>query len=37
MGSMEVRVEEKLTTKKKRVKGQPPKKIDCGRMWVNVR
>jgi hypothetical protein len=35
---MEVRVEKKLATKKKKkVKGQQPKNIDCGRMLVNVR
>jgi hypothetical protein len=32
---MEVRVEKKLAMKKKMVKGQQPKKIDCGRMLVN--
>jgi len=35
---MEVRVEKKIgNEKKKMVKGQHPKKIDCGRMLVNVR
>jgi hypothetical protein len=34
---MEVRVEKKLAMKKKMVKSQQPKKIDCGRMLVNVR
>jgi hypothetical protein len=33
---MEVRVEKKLAMKKM-VKGQQPKKIDCGKMSVNVR
>jgi hypothetical protein len=33
---MEVRVEKKMAMKKM-VKGQQPKKIDCGRMLVNVR
>jgi hypothetical protein len=34
---MEVRVGKKLAMKKQKVKGQQPKKIDCGRMLVNVR
>jgi hypothetical protein len=34
---MEVRVGKKLAMKKKMVQGQQPKKIDCGRMLVNVR
>jgi hypothetical protein len=34
---MEVRVEKKLATKNKMIKGQEPKKIDCGRMLVNVK
>jgi hypothetical protein len=34
---MEVRVGKKLAMKKTMVKGQQPKKIDCGRMFVNVR
>jgi hypothetical protein len=37
---MEVRVGKKLAMrkkKKKKVKGQQPKKIDCGRMLVNIR
>ncbi len=33
---MEVRVEKTLA-KTKKVKSQPPQKIDCGRMLVNVR
>jgi hypothetical protein len=37
MGSMEVRVGKRLEMKKKLVKGQQPKKIDCGRMLVNIR
>jgi len=34
---MEVRVRKKLAMKKKMVKGQQPKKIDCGTMLVNLR
>jgi hypothetical protein len=34
---MEVRVGKKLAMKIKMVKGQQPKKIDCGRMLVDVR
>ncbi len=34
---MEVRVEKKLAMKIKMVKAQQPKKIDCGRMLVDVR
>jgi hypothetical protein len=34
---MEVRVEKKLAMQKKMVKGQQPKKIDRGRMLVNIR
>jgi hypothetical protein len=34
---MEVRVGKKLAMKKKIVKGQQPKMIDCGRMLVKVR
>jgi len=34
---MEVRVEKKLATQNKMIKGQHPKKIDCGGMLVNVR
>jgi hypothetical protein len=34
---MEVRVGKNLSVKKKMVKGQQPKKVDCGRMPVNVR
>jgi hypothetical protein len=34
---MEVRVEKKLAMKKKMVKGQHPKKIDYGKMLVNIR
>jgi hypothetical protein len=34
---MEVRVEKKLAMKKKMIKSQQPKKIDCGRMLVNVK
>jgi hypothetical protein len=34
---MELRVEEKLAIKKKMVKAEQPKKIDCGLMLVNVR
>jgi hypothetical protein len=34
---MEVRVEKNLATKNKMIKGQQPKKIDCGRMLVSVR
>jgi hypothetical protein len=34
---MEVRIGKKLAMKKQMVKGQQPKKIDCGRMLVNVR
>jgi hypothetical protein len=34
---MEVRVGKKLAIKNKMVKGQQPKKIDCGRMLVNER
>jgi hypothetical protein len=30
VGSMELRVEEKLAMTKKRVKAEQPKKIDCG-------
>jgi hypothetical protein len=37
MGSTDVRVGKKLAMKKKMVKGQQPKKIDCGRMLVNIR
>jgi hypothetical protein len=34
---MEVRVGKKLAMKNKMVKGQQPKKIDCGRILVNIR
>jgi hypothetical protein len=34
---MEVRVGKKLAMKKRLVKNQQPKKIDCGRMLGNVR
>jgi hypothetical protein len=34
---MEARVGKNLAMKKKLVKGQQPKKIDCGRMLVNLR
>jgi hypothetical protein len=34
---MEVRVGKKWARKKKMVKYQQPKKIDCGRMLVNIR
>jgi hypothetical protein len=34
---MEIRVEKKLAMKKEKVEGQQPKKIDCGRMLINVR
>jgi hypothetical protein len=34
---MEVRVGKKIGNKKKMIKGQQPKKIDCGRMLVNAR
>jgi hypothetical protein len=33
---MEVRVENKMSNEKKMVKGQQPKKIECGRMLVNI-
>jgi hypothetical protein len=33
---MEVRVVKKVAMKKQIVKGQQPKKIDCGRMLVNL-
>ncbi len=37
-GNMEARVEKKKgPKKKKRVKGQQPKKVNCGTMLVNVR
>jgi hypothetical protein len=34
---MEVRVGKKLAMIKKKIKGQQPKKIDCGRMLVSER
>jgi hypothetical protein len=34
---MEVKVGKNLATKNKLVEGQQPKKIDCGKMLVNVR
>jgi hypothetical protein len=34
---MEVRVGKKLATENKMIKGQQPKKIDCGKMLVKVR
>jgi len=34
---MKVRDGKKLAMKKQMVKGQKPKKIDCGKMLVNVR
>jgi hypothetical protein len=34
---MEVRVEKKMAMTKRMVKGQQPKKIDCGRMLIDVR
>jgi hypothetical protein len=34
---MEVKVGKKLAMKRKMVKGHYPKKIDCGRMLVNVK
>jgi hypothetical protein len=34
---MEVKVEKKLAMKKKMVKSQQPKRIDCARMSVNIR
>jgi hypothetical protein len=37
VGSIEVRVGKKLAMKKKMVKGQQSKKIDCGKMLVNLR
>jgi hypothetical protein len=37
MDSMEIRVEKKLATENKWSKVSSQKKIDCGRMLVNVR